>query len=117
MAIDIDPIVGIWYQHLDKGGKFSVVAIDENEGLIEIQYFDGDLEEIDRDSWDEMEIESIEEPKDWTGPLDEMEDEGLDAEISMKDDNWARMQNLSPRPAGWEIEPPENEDNTVGSKY
>ena len=117
MTIDTDPIVEIWYQHLDKGDKFWVVAIDEDKELVEIQYFDGDLEEIDLDSWYEMEVESIAAPEDWTGPLDDMEDEDLDAEINMKDDNWARLQNLSPKQADWENEPSDDEDDAASDRF
>ena len=33
MSTEVDPIVGNWYQHLDKGQRFLVVAFDEKEGL------------------------------------------------------------------------------------
>ena len=62
MTTEADPIVGNWYQHLDKGQKFEVVAFDKDEGWVEIQYFDGDVDEIDLDAWYELDIEPIEAP-------------------------------------------------------
>ena len=45
----IDPIVGDWYD--SHGQLFEVVAIDDEERVIEIQHSGGDLEEIDMDDW------------------------------------------------------------------
>ncbi len=82
MATEADPIVTTWYQHLDKGQKFQVVAIDDNEKLIEIQYFDGDIEEIEIDDWYLMELEQIESPEDISGALDVSEIDDLGASIT-----------------------------------
>lgn len=72
------PIVGDWYRNL-KGEIFEVVALDEDDGTIEIQYFDGSLEELDEDAWGEQFMEPIEPPEDWSGSLDiEREDYGVD---------------------------------------
>lgn len=45
----IEPIVGDWYR--SHGQLFEVVAIDEDDAIVEIQHADGDLEEIDLDDW------------------------------------------------------------------
>jgi len=82
MATEADPIVTTWYQHLDKGQKFQVVAVDNNENSIEIQYFDGDIEEIDIDDWYLMELEQIESPEDISGALDVSEIDDLGNSIT-----------------------------------
>ncbi len=82
MTTEADPIVTTWYQHLDKGQKFQVVAVDDSEKLIEIQYFDGDLEEIEIDDWYLMELEQIESPEDISGALDVSEIDDLGASIT-----------------------------------
>ena len=74
---DVDPIIGNWYRNQETGNDFEVVALDEDAQTIEIQYFDGELEELDLDAWYELAIESIEEPEDWSGPFDEMESDDL----------------------------------------
>ena len=43
--------IGQWYQHLDKDELFLVTGVDDESGTIELQYFGGDLDEIDLDSW------------------------------------------------------------------
>ncbi len=82
MSTEADPIVGNWYRHLDKGQRFCVVAINEDQGLVEIQHFDGDLEEIDQESWYELDLEPIEEPENWSGPVDIAETDDLGTEIT-----------------------------------
>ncbi|MGE0080774.1 MAG: DUF6763 family protein [Thiohalomonadaceae bacterium] len=89
MATDADPVVGNWYRHLDKGYRFEVVAVDEDEGTVEIQHFDGDIEALDIDTWYEMDIEPTEPPEDWSGPVDDFEEEDLDyTETDMEEDDW-----------------------------
>lgn len=77
MSGDLDPMVGAWYRRLDENQLFTVVGIDEDSGLIEIQYFDGDLSEIDTSLWAELELEAAAEPEDWTGPMDDIEKDDL----------------------------------------
>ena len=100
MGTEADPIVGNWYQHLDKGQKFKVVAIDEGRGAIETQHFDGDVEEIDLDVWYEMDIEPIEAPEDSTGPLDDVERDDLGfTETDMDQKDWVQpYQEVKPPP-------------------
>ncbi|MCP5158014.1 MAG: hypothetical protein H6975_01155 [Gammaproteobacteria bacterium] len=77
MMSDVDPIIGNWYRNQETGNDFEVVALDEDAQTIEIQYFDGELEELDLDAWYELPIDPIEAPEDWSGPFDEMEADDL----------------------------------------
>jgi hypothetical protein len=67
------PGIGDWYR-LTGGELFEVVALDEDDGTIEIQYFDGTIEEMDvedwNDQWDGGALESAEAPEDWSGSVD-----------------------------------------------
>ena len=80
MTTEADPIPGCWYRHLDKGQEFCVVAVDEDNNSIEIQNFDGALEELDLQEWRQMELETVEEPENWSGALDipEVDDYGTE---------------------------------------
>jgi hypothetical protein len=90
MATETDPIVGAWYQHLDKGPIFEVIALDEDNGIVEIQHFDGDIEAIELPAWYDLEIEWIEAPEDWTGPLDNIERDDLGyTETDMEPEDWS----------------------------
>lgn len=82
MSNEIDPIVDNWYQHIDKGQRFYVVAVNDDDGTIEIQYFDGTVEEIDKGAWPLLDIEPAEEPENWSGPLDVADPEDLGADVT-----------------------------------
>jgi hypothetical protein len=73
MTNELDPVVDQWYMHHDKGEMFRIVANDAATGNVEIQYFDGDVEEIERDIWRELDIETAAAPEDWTGPYDDID--------------------------------------------
>ena len=73
MGNRLPPIVGNWYAHRDKGALFQVVALDEDAGTIEIQEFDGGLDELDLDEWRALSVYGAAQPEDWGGPLDDLE--------------------------------------------
>ncbi len=50
------PAVGSWYIELATGQLFEIVAVDEKNSTIEIQYEDGDLADYDADSWGHLDI-------------------------------------------------------------
>ena len=66
------PTIGQWYRI--SGKEFEVVAMDDDDGTIEIQYFDGTVEEMDiedwESQWDEGGLEAAEPPEDWSGSVD-----------------------------------------------
>jgi hypothetical protein len=67
------PTIGDWYS-LRGGELFEVVAVDEPEGTVEVQYFDGTVEEFELADWLAQSgagaIEEVEPPEDWTGSVD-----------------------------------------------
>jgi hypothetical protein len=63
------PVIGQWYRRAT-GDSFEVVAIDPDDRTIEIQYFDGTIEELELDDWLEEAILSTDPPEDWTGSVD-----------------------------------------------
>jgi len=81
--------IGQWYARADKGESFRVVGYDERSGTIEIQTFDGDLDEIDQETWESLPLERSEAPEDWTGPVDDVEVDDLGySETEMKRADW-----------------------------
>lgn len=67
------PGIGDWYRS-SGGGLFEVVAIDDDDATIDIQYFDGTVEEMDREDWENQwedgQLEAAEPPEDWSGSVD-----------------------------------------------
>jgi len=114
MANEFDPIIGNWYRHLDKGQMFQVIAIDDEERLVELQHFDGDIEELSMVAWRAMDLELTEAPEDWTGPLDDIEpdDLGYSSETAMSRSDWVRPLQETP---GDEHEAWEDTDTTKAS--
>jgi hypothetical protein len=73
MATPQQPAIGDWYR-LSGGALFEVVALDDDDGTIEIQYFDGTVEEMDIEDWETQwedgGLEAAEAPEDWSGSVD-----------------------------------------------
>ncbi len=67
------PEIGKWYLDNADHQLFEIVAIEEEDDTIEIQYFDGAIEELDNELWAEMELTSAAPPEDWSGPFDDLE--------------------------------------------
>jgi hypothetical protein len=93
------PGIGDWYR--SNGGQlFEVVAVDDDDGTIEIQYFDGTVEEMDVEDWDaqwdEGTLEAAEEPpEDGSGSVDvEGGDEETRGADSLAEDRELRLSPL-----------------------
>lgn len=116
MRTFLDPIIGNWYRHLDKGQMFRVIAFDADDATIELQHFDGDIEEVSLVAWGTMDLEVSEAPEDWTGPIDDIErdDLGYSSETVMSEDDWcAPLQEVRrDKHEAWEdTEEPEGSEN------
>jgi hypothetical protein len=83
---DYDPVQGKWYQDLEENEIFQVLSVDPDEELIELQYENGDIEEIDLDTWHELDLERAEEPEGWAS--DDEEEEEEEEEDDEEDDDW-----------------------------
>ena len=87
MSRDYEPVKGQWYENVEEDETFRVLSVDEDAELVEIEYLDGDIEEMDIDSWHEMDLERIEEPEGWAAADDEEEEEEEDDDED-EDDDW-----------------------------
>jgi hypothetical protein len=83
---DYEPVPSQWYENVEEEESFRVLSVDEDSELIEIEYLDGDIEEIDLETWHEMDLERIEEPEGWSESDDEDADE--DEEDDEDEDDW-----------------------------
>ena len=82
MSRDYEPVPGQWYENLEDEESFRVLTVDEDSELVEIEYLDGEIEEIDLETWHEMDLDRIDEPEGWA-KTDEEEDEDDE-----DDDDW-----------------------------
>jgi hypothetical protein len=90
VARDFDPVPGQWYKDLDAEEVFQVLSVDPDEEILEVQYENGDIEELDLDTWHELDLDKAEEPEGWSGSDDEEEeeDEEFEEEEEDEDDDW-----------------------------
>lgn len=83
------PVIGMWYWDIEHTDRFEIVAEDKLGGYIEIQYFSGEIEELDIDTWFQMRVVSIAAPKDCSGPYEVERDTFTDLEEEVQHDhNW-----------------------------
>lgn len=77
MTTITDPVIASWYKDVENDLTFKVVAIDENDDTIEVQYINGDIGEYDNDTWYNSTFDFVEAPEDWSAPFDEIETDDL----------------------------------------
>src|SRR5512138_1095390 len=112
MSHNLKPMTGEWYRHLDKGQAFRVLNVERDDDVVEIQHFDGDLEEVALAEWFAMDLEPAAAPEDWTGPIDDIEKGEVDDTETASGTDW-RTSLETNKPAGedWQDETPEQESD------
>ena len=73
MTTITDPVIGGWYKDVENNLQFKVVAIEDGDDAIEVQYMNGDIGEYDIDSWYNSTFDFIEAPEDWSAPYGDLE--------------------------------------------
>lgn len=84
MSRDKEPVVGQWYVNAEEEETFRVITIDEDAEMVEIEYLDGEIEELDIDEWHELDLELTTEPEGWSEDEQEEEDDDEDED----EDDW-----------------------------
>ncbi|MES9940012.1 MAG: DUF6763 family protein [Candidatus Thiodiazotropha sp. 6PLUC2] len=86
--------IGSWFKTVN-GDQFEVVAHDLDEGVIEVQFYDGTVEEYDLDDLEELEVKPIAPPEDWAGSYDLSKDDyGVDLDQPAGDNHANPFDNL-----------------------
>lgn len=120
MIYGADPIVGNWYHYPDKAQRFKVINVEPDSGEVEIQYFDGTLDVIDSEVWADMAAEPVEEPGDYTGPMDNIDRDNLRYNVvDMQQEDWAQPYDeiREKRSAGPRVRPPDPESLAKNDLY
>jgi hypothetical protein len=84
------PTPGKWYENKDEEETFRVLSVDEDDELVEIEYEDGEIEELDLDTWHELDLELTDVPEGWSDSAeddDEDEDDDFDDDEDEDDDD------------------------------
>ena len=86
MGREYAPVPGKWYENREEEETFRVLSVDEDDELIEIEYVDGEIEELDLDTWHELDLEPTEQPEGWSDESDSDEDEEEDDDYDDDED-------------------------------
>lgn len=76
------PEVGCWYEHAELGSLFEVVAVDEDDNLVAIQYFEGEIEEMELDSFIQQPLRQVDQPEDWSGPFEVAREDRFESDFA-----------------------------------
>ena len=63
------PVIGQWFRR-PNGTLLEVVAIDDAAATVEVQLFDGTIDEYDIEAWPKLLLIEAAAPEDWSGSLD-----------------------------------------------
>ncbi len=87
---DYDPVQGKWYEDLEENEIFQVLSVDPDQELIEVEYENGDIEEIDLDTWHELDLELSRGDRKATDERWARDEEGNEEEEDEEDheDDW-----------------------------
>lgn len=64
------PEAGQWFLDRQSSQKLEVIDVDELNQCIQVQFFESELEELEMESWEELDLIPIPQPDDWTGPFE-----------------------------------------------
>ena len=71
------PLIGQWYERADQAEVFQVTGIDDRARTVEIQSLNGDIGEIERDTWPVLPLSYAMAPEDGMVSGDESEADDL----------------------------------------
>lgn len=84
----IIPKVGKWYKDIQQGITFEVVAFDDVEQTVETQLLDGAVSEYDMETWEQLQLQYIEEPEDWRNAYELGDEDYLDPDDTIYPEDW-----------------------------
>ena len=98
MNFEYAPKIGDWYKNTI-GESFEVIAQDDDDDTLELQYYDGTLEELDTETWKSMRPEPIEPPEDWSGSMDISPEDMQPPEVWSEAEDWMSvLERMDPNP-------------------
>jgi hypothetical protein len=90
MTFEPAPRIGDWYKNAS-GDAFEVVAHDDDDDTLELQYYDGTVEQLDAESWGYLRPLQIDPPEDWNGSLDVAPEDSQRPEFWVETDDWMQQ--------------------------
>jgi uncharacterized protein DUF6763 len=75
MSSSVKALEGQWYANRSTHDVFCVIAVDEDDGLIDVRDGYGDVDEFDFDEWEAMDLVLCASPETWRLSLDDLDEE------------------------------------------
>jgi hypothetical protein len=69
---------GQWYENRSTHDVFCVIAVDEDDGWIDVRDGYGDIDEFDFDEWESMDLVPVSAPETWRLVIDDLDAEDDD---------------------------------------
>jgi hypothetical protein len=92
------PDVGNWYKDQEANNVFEVVASDDLDQYVEIQYFAGEIEEVDLETWYELDLRKIPAPEDYSGPFELSREDLSYSDDTIHPEDWSGpLSEIEPR--------------------
>ncbi len=88
------PEIGNWYQNVRDEEVFEIVAINESDKTIDIQYADGRVDELDYTDWQSTPLVACAAPSDWQDVLETEHDLNPFDETREPIDPWTLIDGL-----------------------
>lgn len=83
------PELGQWYKNRDTGELFEVVALDEADSNVEIQYFDGEIAGFDNLTWNQLYLIPVAAPEDYSGAYDFVKEDLYYSDEPFRPQDWS----------------------------
>lgn len=89
MSNKLKPVIARWYQRLDNGDVFEVVGVDEDDGFVDVQNFDGEVSEMTLQTWHELDLARVSAPE-WHDSYGSYESDRNIASLNTIWDGWQK---------------------------
>lgn len=91
------PRIGHWYQDCSSNALFEVVAWDPDEGTVQVQYLDGEIADMDIESWTGTALRAAAAPEDWRSAFELDDAVDLDRDAALHPGAWGNpLANFEP---------------------
>lgn len=84
----LTPKIEQWYQDSASGAVFEIVALDIDEGTVQVQYLDGEIANIDPEDWNELLLQKAAAPEDWRSAFELDGEADLDPDAAFHPTTW-----------------------------
>jgi len=87
------PTIGAWYFDNDEQLLFEVVALDDEQATVEVQYLDGAIGEFDLETWPQLSLTHAAPPEDSDAAYELSQEDRWHDDPTLSQDFWGNPLN------------------------